>query len=106
MKRTLLAAALAAMGTAAIAAPGYVTQSSGAGPVTSPYGLCWHSGDWDATKASAPCDAVTRASTPPPAPVARAADPAPAPAPEQLAQPAPAPRAPTLEKVTLSTDVL
>ncbi len=105
MKRTLLAAALAALGTAAMAEPGYVTQGSGSGPVTSPFGLCWHSGDWDATKAAAPCDAVPRASTPP-APVARAAEPAPAPAPEPQAIATPAPRAPTLEKVTLSTDVL
>src|SRR6266850_4843953 len=105
MKRTLLAAALATLGTAAFAQPGYVTQGSGAGPVTTPFGLCVHSGDWEPTKAAAPCDAVTRASTPPPAPITRS-EPAPAPAPEQLAQPAPAPRAPTLEKVTLSTDVL
>ena len=36
MKRTLLAAALAALGTAAFAESGYVTQSQGSGPVHEP----------------------------------------------------------------------
>src|SRR5262245_27918399 len=106
MKRTLLAAALAALGTAAVAEDGYVTQSAvGSGPVTTPFGLCVHSGTWTPDKAVAPCDAVPRAAVaPPPAPVAQ---PAPAPAPAPLAQPEPvAPRGPVLEKVSLSTDVL
>ena len=113
MKRTLLAAALAALGTAAHAADGYVTQTYGGGPVTTPFGLCVHSGTWTPEQAAAPCDAVPRASVaPPPAPVARTepapAAPAPAvpaPEPQALAQPE-SPRGPVLEKVSLSADVL
>ena len=110
MKKTLLAAALAALGTAALAQPGYVTQSSGAGPVTTPFGLCVHSGAWTPDQAAAPCDAVPRAAAAP-APIAQAPEPAPepkaepAPEPTPLAQPE-SPRGPVLEKVSLSTDVL
>ncbi|MEA3194902.1 MAG: OmpA-OmpF porin, family [Betaproteobacteria bacterium] len=107
MKRTLLAAALAALGTAALAEPGYVTQSSGAGPTTTPFGLCVHSGTWTPDQAVAPCDAVPRAAVPP-APVAQTEpqpEPAKAPEPEPLAQ-TESPRGPVLEKVSLSTDVL
>ena len=109
MKRTLLAAALAALGTtAALAEGGYVTQSSGAGPVTTPFGLCVHSGAWTPDQAIAPCDAVPRAAAAPvpaPAPVAQSPEPARAPEPESLAQ-TESPRGPVLEKVSLSTDVL
>jgi OmpA-OmpF porin, OOP family len=111
MKRTLLAAALAALGTSAFAADGYVTQSSGAGPATTPFGLCVHSGTWTADKAVAPCDAVPRAAAAPiaapaPAPVAESQpEPARAPEPESLAS-TESPRGPVLEKVSLSTDVL
>ncbi len=108
MKRTLLAAALAALGTSAFAADGYVTQSSGAGPATTPFGLCVHSGTWTADKAVAPCDAVPRAAAAPvpaPAPVAQEPEPARAPEPESLASNE-SPRGPVLEKVSLSTDVL
>ncbi|HXU41590.1 MAG TPA: OmpA family protein [Burkholderiales bacterium] len=105
MKRTLLAAALAALGTAAIAESGYVTQSSGAGPVTTPFGLCVHSGTWTPDQAVTPCDAVPRAAVaPPPAPVVQS-EPAPAPEPDTLAQNE-SPRGPVLERVSLSTDVL
>jgi len=107
MKKTLLAAALAALGTTAVLAePGYVTQSSGAGPVTNRFGLCVHSGFWTPDQAVAPCDAVPRAAVaPPPAPAAQA-EPAPPPAePQALAEPE-SPRGPVLEKVSLSTDVL
>lgn len=107
MKRTLLAVALAALGTAALAEPGYVTQSSGAGPATTPFGLCVHSGTWTPDQAVAPCDAVPRAAVAP-APVAQAEpapEPARAPEPEPLAQ-SESPRGPVLEKVSLSTDVL
>ena len=104
MKRTLLAAALTALGTGALAEPGYVTQTYGGGPATTPFGLCVHSGTWTPDQAIAPCDTVPRAAVapPPPAPVQPAA--APAPAPEPLAQESP--RGPVLEKVSLSTDVL
>src|SRR5678809_1746334 len=108
MKKTLIAAALAALGTAALAEPGYVTQSSGAGPVTTPFGLCVHSGTWTPDQAVTPCDAVPRAAAAPaPAPVAEAqpAPAAPAPEPQALAQPE-SPRGPVLERVSLSTDVL
>lgn len=105
MKRTLLAASLAALGTAALAEPGYVTQTYGGGPATTPFGLCVHSGTWTPDQAVAPCDAVPRAAAvaPPPAPVART-EPAPAPEPEPLVQESP--RGPVLERVSLSTDVL
>src|SRR5262245_29789898 len=87
MQRTLLAAALAALGTAAFAEDGYVTQTYGGGPATTPFGLCVHSGTWTPDKATAPCDAVPRAAVaPPPAPVAQRAEPAPAPEPNTLAQ--------------------
>ena len=103
MKKTLIAAALAALGTAALAEPGYVTQSSGAGPVTTPFGLCVHSGTWTPDQAVTPCDAVPRAAVAP-APVARS-EPARAPEPDTLAQEE-SPRGPVLERVSLSTDVL
>ncbi len=102
MKKTLLAAALAAVGTAALAEPGYVTQSSGAGPVTTPFGLCVHSGTWSPDQAVTPCDTVPRAAAaPPPAPVAQSE-----PAPARAAEPSESPRGPVLEKISLSTDVL
>jgi len=103
MKKALIAAALAALGTAALAEPGYVTQSSGAGPVTTPFGLCVHSGTWTPDQAVTPCDAVPRAAVAP-APVARS-EPARAPEPDALAQEE-SPRGPVLERVSLSTDVL
>ena len=107
MKKTLLAAALAAFGTAALAEPGYVTQTYGGGPVMTQFGECVHTGTWTPDQAISPCDAVPRAATAP-APVvqsepepARAAEPEPQP----LAQ-AESPRGPVLERVSLSTDVL
>src|SRR4029077_5178194 len=76
---------------------------SGAGPATTPFGLCVHSGTWTPDQAVAPCDAVPRAAAaPPPAPGARSE---PAPAPDTLAQ-SESPRGPVLEKISLSTDVL
>jgi OOP family OmpA-OmpF porin len=102
MKRTLLAASLAAISTAAFAQAGYLTHSnSGGGPVTTGDGLCVHTGFWTPDMAVAPCDAVPRAAVAPPAPVAQAE---PAPAPQPLAEESP--RGPVLEKVSLSTDVL
>src|SRR5262247_374462 len=104
MKKTLLAAALAALGTTALAESGYVTQTYGGGPATTPFGLCVHSGTWTPDQAVTPCDAVPRAAVAPaPAPVVESPPAAPAPAP--LAQPE-SPRGPVLEKVSLSTDVL
>src|SRR6185295_7155379 len=106
MKKTLLAAALAAFGTAALAEPGYVTQTYGGGPVMNSYGECVHTGTWTPDQAISPCDAVPRAATAP-APVVQQSEPEPARAaePEPLAQ-AESPRGPVLEKVSLSTDVL
>lgn len=107
MKKTILAAALASLGTAALAEPGYVTQTYGGGATTTPFGLCVHSGTWTPDQAVTPCDAVPRAAAAPaPAPVAEA-QPAPAapPEPQALAQPE-SPRGPVLEKVSLSADVL
>lgn len=104
MKKTLLAVSLAALGTAAIAQPGYLTTGNGQ-PVTTGDGLCVHTGFWTPDMAVAPCDAVPRAAVAqPPAPVAET-QPAPAPQPEPLAQEE-SPRGPVLEKVSLSTDVL
>ena len=106
MKKTLIAAALAALGTAAaLAEPGYVTQSSGAGPVTTPFGLCVHSGTWTPDQAITPCDAVPRAAVAPPAAPIAQSEPARAPEPETLAEKE-SPRGPVLERVSLSTDVL
>jgi OOP family OmpA-OmpF porin len=106
MKKTLIAAALAAFGTAALAEPGYVTQTYGGGPLMTPFGLCVHTGTWTPDQAISPCDAVPRAATAAPAPVVQSQpEPARAPAPETLAQQE-SPRGPMLEKVSLSTDVL
>lgn len=100
MKKTLLAAALAAFGTAALAEPGYVTQTYGGGPVMTPFGLCVHTGTWTPDQAISPCDAVPRAAAAPaPAPVAES-QPAP------VAESQPVPVAPLLERVSLSADVL
>jgi OOP family OmpA-OmpF porin len=105
--RTLLAAALAALGTAASAQPGYVTDSSG-NPVTNAFGDCVHSGFWTPELAQSPCDAVPVSAAP--APVV-SAEPQPAPeAKEEPLQNEPtaeaAPPPPVLEKMTLSADVL
>lgn len=106
MKRVILAAVLGTVGTALQAAPGYVTQPGG-GPVTSQFGLCWHTGFWTPDMAAEPCDRVPRAAM---APVPVVAAPPPAPAePPAAAAPAPAPLVaapPPLEKVTLNSDVL
>src|SRR5215510_4525670 len=104
MKKTLLAAALAVLGTAAFAEDGYVTQSFGGGPTTTPFGICVHSGTWTPDKAASPCDVVPRAAVAPPAAPMAQTEPAAAPPAEPLAQESP--RGPMLEKVSLSTDVL
>ncbi len=78
----------------AFAQPGYVTDGPNAAVVTSPFGLCWKTGDWTPAKAVAPCDAVPVAQIPAPAP--RAVEPPVA--------AAPAPK--VLERVTLDSDVL
>jgi OmpA-OmpF porin, OOP family len=106
MIKQLVMAALAAFAGAAMADNGYVTNAAGSGPVTNPYGLCWHSGDWTPDKAAAPCDAVARPIAA--APVAPPQAPAPAPiAAAPATPPAPlAPPRPVIEKLTLSSDVL
>ncbi|MGQ0653937.1 MAG: hypothetical protein ACT4P4_17015, partial [Betaproteobacteria bacterium] len=86
MKRVILAAALGTFGTLLHAAPGYVTQPSGA-PVTSQFGLCWHTGFWTPDMAAEPCDRVPRAGMAP-VPVVAAPPPAPPPA-AQAPQPPP-----------------
>src|SRR5438094_6294790 len=122
MKKTLLAASLAALSTAALAQPGYVTQNESM-VWMNPYGLCWRQSTWTAENAMEPCDAVPRAAAPAPAPqpapasppVVRAPEPEikAAPAPVVVApQPAPEPvrvvvaQPPAPEKVTLSADLL
>jgi OOP family OmpA-OmpF porin len=124
MKKTLLAASLAALGSVAIAQPGYVTHPE-TGVVMNPYGLCWRSGTWTQEQAVSRCDAVPQAAAPiappvaaeqpAPAPVARVVEPEPkaAPAPVQAEPqpiaPAPVPvaaRPAAPERVTLSADLL
>jgi OOP family OmpA-OmpF porin len=109
MQRLALAAALAAIGTAAgaqtsdpAASGGYVT-SSNRQHATGAFGQCVRTGYWTPAMAAEPCDATARASSAP-VPVAQQ-EPAP------VAQPAPAPVVvapprPVIEKVTLSSDVL
>jgi OOP family OmpA-OmpF porin len=118
MKKTLLAASLAALGTVANAQPGYLTHPE-TGVVMSPYGLCWRSSAWTPEQSVSPCDAVPQAAAPiapPPPVVLEQPAPAPAPAPivrapdpEPKVAPAPAPvvaRPVVPEKVTLSADLL
>jgi OOP family OmpA-OmpF porin len=105
MKKTLLAAALATFGTAALAEPGYVTQTYGGGPVMNSYGQCVHTGTWTPDQAISPCDAVPRAAAAPAPVVAAQPEPVRAAEPALLAQ-AESPRGPVLEKVSLSADVL
>ncbi len=104
MKKPLLAAALAAFGTAALAEPGYVTQTYGGGPVMTPFGECVHTGTWTPDQAISPCDAVPRAGVAP-APVVQSEPQPRAAQPDTLAQNE-SPRGPVLERISLSTDVL
>lgn len=109
MQKTLLASALAALSTIALAQPGYVMQPNGSN-VMSGYGLCVRTGFWTQEMAAEPCDATPRAAAPAPAPVMAAPAPSPAPAPmampqQPVPQPAAAPQ-PTWEKVALSAELL
>jgi OOP family OmpA-OmpF porin len=99
-----VAVALAALaGTAQAGVPGYVADSRNQ-VWTTPYGLCWKTTDWDASKAAAPCDAVARVEAPVPPPVAVAPpEPKVEPTPLVVAPPAPAP---IIEQISLSSDVL
>ncbi len=99
-----VAVALAALaGTAQAGVPGYVADTRNQ-VWTTPYGLCWKTTDWDASKAAAPCDAVARVEAPVPPPVAVApAEPKVEPTPLVVAPPAPAP---IIEQISLSSDVL
>ena len=118
MKRVILAASLAAIGTVLHAQPtGYATNGTGQVHVTNPYGLCWRTGFWQPGLATAPCDVVPRAAQPapvvsapppPPEPVAQAPAPEPTPLTPPAPEPAPiaAPTPPPIEKVSLSADVL
>jgi OOP family OmpA-OmpF porin len=117
MKKTLLAASLAALGTVANAQPGYLTHPE-TGVVKNPYGLCWRSSAWTLDQAVSPCDAVPQAAAPIAPPPVAIEQPVPAPAPivrapepEPKAAPAPVPapvaaRPAAPEKVTLSADLL
>jgi len=111
ISRIAIAAALAAMGSAALAQPasptsGYVTDSTRQA-ARGAFGQCVRTGFWNPALAEEPCDATARASLEP-VPVVRqepVAQAAPAPAPEPTPIVAAPPR-PVLEKVTLSSDVL
>jgi OmpA-OmpF porin, OOP family len=102
MTGAALAVSLAALAGAASAAPGYAT-TNGEAPVMSGSGLCWRTSEWTPDKARDPCDPVPRAAAAAPAPVAEAPPPAPAPI---AAAPVEEPKAPVIQKLTLSTDVL
>lgn len=95
------AAALIALTPVAHAAGdsgGYVTAGDGQ-PVTDPYGLCWHSGEWRSGMRFANCEprpaapVVVETPTPPSAPAA----------PQVVEAPKPAPQP---EPFTLATDTL
>lgn len=118
MKRALLAASLAALGTVATAHPGYLTHPE-VGVIKSPYGLCWRSGSWMPEDAVAPCDSAAQAvapvEQPAPAPVSHVTEPEPKLALTPVtAQPLPLTPAAVpvvvqpavAEKVTLSADLL
>lgn len=112
MKKTVLASALAALSTLAVAQPGYVMQPNG-GNVMSGYGLCVRTGFWSQDMAAEPCDNTPREmrSNAAPAPMMAAPAPAPAPAPMAMPErPAPQPMAaapqPTWEKLALSAELL
>jgi OmpA-OmpF porin, OOP family len=109
--RTAVAAAIMAIGSAAVAqtpAPtsGYVTGGSQQA-ARGAYGQCVRTGFWTPALAQEPCDSTARASAAP-VPVVRqepVAQAAPEPAP--IAAPiAAAPPRPVIEKLTLSSDVL
>ncbi len=92
---SLLAAIPAAQAQAPAPSNGYV-QSSG-GTVRSGFGLCWRTGYWTPSMATAECDPDLVPKTTPvaaPAPVAPAV------------KPPPAPPKPVVEKVTLKGDTL
>lgn len=113
--RIAIAAALAAIGSPALAQTatpafnsGYVMDSSHQG-ARGAFGQCVRTGYWTPALAADPCDG-TASATLAPVPVARAE---PAPVAQAAPQPAPeptpivaAPPRPVLEKVTLSSDVL
>ncbi|MGQ0651273.1 MAG: OmpA family protein [Betaproteobacteria bacterium] len=107
MKKTVLAAALSALSTLAVAQPGYVMQPNG-GNVMSGYGLCVRTGFWTQDMAAEPCDSVPRAATPAPVMAAPAPAPMARPAPQApvAAAPQPPTQQPAWEKVALSADVL
>jgi len=98
----LIGAALASCAAVAAAEPGYLTTGRG-DHVKTLAGLCVHTGEWKPGMTNAECDPV--------APVAEAPAPA-APVEEVKAEPAPAPEpAPipvvvTIEKISLSSEVL
>lgn len=99
-RRSALAIALMAIaGTAAAAAPGYVTSGADSVPVTDASGNCWTTLDWSARNAATPCHAVASAQAAPPPPVAQRA-------PEPVAAAPLQPPAPVLQRITLNTDVL
>ena len=57
-----LGTALAATAFTASAQPGYVTDGPNSTVVTNPFGLCWKTGEWNPSRAVAPCDATAAAS--------------------------------------------
>jgi OOP family OmpA-OmpF porin len=103
---TFALSALCANAAAQTGTPRYATDNTGS-VVTSGYGLCWRTSQWNPDTTVAGCDPE------PPKPVAAAA-PAPAPAPEPppvVAAPAPEPAppvaaAPLPKKISLSADTL
>src|SRR3954470_10067099 len=94
MKRTLLAVAIAAFGSAASAGiPGYVTDAEGK-PFRTAFGDCVHTGTWTPAQAISACDPVANAAPVVSAPLQpkeeeAATEPAQEQAPEPVAEPAP-----------------
>lgn len=102
MVQATFASALAMFAAAATAQPGYLTTTDGAA-VRDAYGLCWHTGEWTATRPWVPCDGAPKAVAPAPRP--QPAPQAAAPA-AQPAAPAPQPAAPVIQRLTLSSELL
>src|SRR5262245_63055089 len=99
---TLISVALASFATVSAAEPGYLTTGGG-NHVKTITGLCVHTSDWKPGMTNAECDPVAPVAVAEPAPVEE-------PKPVEAAAPEPAPvpvvAAPTIEKVSLSSEVL
>jgi OOP family OmpA-OmpF porin len=103
-------------GAASAEVVGYLSTSRDT-IVKSGTGLCWRTTAWTPERAAEPCDPVPKVQAPAPMPVAAAPEPKPEPKLEPKAAPAPVaavaepkraplPRAPVIQRLTLSTELL